>query len=263
MRLNNLSKISKIALVALLAAGCSGGGGGNSTSPSDLCGFIHSKTRIISGTSCVAGASSVVQLNIIESDGRAGLCSGTVISPTVVLTAAHCFAFSNVASASVEQNGKVTPVKKLIAHPNVSRLSDGTVVHDVALVILNKAVNYPSLPLVRSKDVTSGDDLFIYGYGLDENGKLGQLKGGKMTVSSTTDDLIIAIFDGSGSDTCNGDSGGPALLQVSDGTYGIVGTTSEGTSAACKAQDISSFGLVQSDANFNWIVSQVPDVGVI
>lgn len=91
-----------VALVAIVA--CGGGGGGSTSTPTspspipsvDTCnslGGTSSKAgqTILNGSSCAPERSSIVLVNLRNSDNQAmGACSGTVIAPRVVLTAAHC-----------------------------------------------------------------------------------------------------------------------------------------------------------------------------
>ena len=41
---------------------------------------------------------AVVTVGVLNRDGSGGLCSGTLIAPTVVLTAGHCLSFDPVAA---------------------------------------------------------------------------------------------------------------------------------------------------------------------
>src|SRR3954469_24801617 len=91
----------------LLMAGCGGGGGSSSTpsSPSPTptisisaaCGAlgvtVSASTAIVNGSECPVTNSSVVLLNMKDSGGQQeGSCTGTVIAPRAILTAAHCLA---------------------------------------------------------------------------------------------------------------------------------------------------------------------------
>ena len=61
-----------------------------------------------------------------------------------------------------------------------------------------------------------------------------------MSVSDAGPKNFFAIYGSDGSDTCNGDSGGPAYIQESDGSYSVVGTTLGGSSQ-CASGDEAIF----------------------
>ena len=102
------ARLLPVALAAalLLAAACGGGGGrGSSTTPSAptsptipvsgacaaLGQTVSASTAIVNGADCSAANSPVVLLNLKDSGGQqVGSCSGTVIAPRAILTAAHC-----------------------------------------------------------------------------------------------------------------------------------------------------------------------------
>src|SRR4051812_40940100 len=94
-----------VVLVLALAAACGGGGGGPSTSPTPAPGLPISAAcdavtqtasagatiNIVNGADCPTDNSPVVLLNMKDAGGQqVGGCSGTVIAPRAVLTAAHC-----------------------------------------------------------------------------------------------------------------------------------------------------------------------------
>jgi hypothetical protein len=126
-------------------------------------------------------------------------------------------------------------------------------------VELEAAVNLPVMPLMLSQPVVAADEIQIFGFGTTESGTLGQLFSGEMRVSSVTPDHLISSFSGQGSNTCTGDSGGPAFLTV-NGRVGIVGLTSSGFREDCAAGDTSLFANVQSADYFGFIRSVVPNV---
>ena len=103
----------------------------------------------------------------------------------------------------------------------------------------------------------------IFGFGFTENGVvgLGTLRSGEMRVEETDTNHILAIFDGSGSNTCSGDSGGPALAQNGSGAWGIIGITSTGTVEGCGVGDESIFTNLSDPAMLAFIDEIVPNVG--
>lgn len=259
-----------LLLIVSLVIGCGGGGGSDSSSDDSLsdanfCLSLGVNAKIISGDLCQSNASPIVRIDLTTQDGDTAICTGNIIAPNKVLTAAHCFLTLKIASASIHSDGKDIAVSEVKVHPDVG--TDGTnlaLFNDVAVLTTARNLNLPAIPIVTSEEVAIGDAIGVQGFGLDENGGFGISKGGAMLVTDLSPNHIFAAFDGNGSNPCNGDSGGPALLTLTDGSVGIVGIVSSGNpSTQCLAGDVTLFTNLQTESVLDFIVSQVPSVGLI
>jgi len=266
-----------LVLVVMFSVSCrSGGSDGDSGSGSDggdtslsrnTCGLVGLGTRIITGTECTETNSPIVQVDLGFSDGRSGVCSGTMIASQWVLTAAHCF-FENPSSVFVSAGGVSVQGISAIVHPDV-RVDEQNqaVFNDLALIKLANPVSLPTIAIVASKAPISGDLIDIYGYGLSEdqsssNNTVGTLRSGQMQVSQVSAYFVDAFYNGEGSNTCSGDSGGPALLSVG-AQVALVGVTSSGSLVNCEKGDTSRFTNVQQSNNLSFITKYVPNVKVL
>lgn len=252
--------------ICLLLASCSGGGGGGGGDDlsRNACSTIGLPSRIIDGTACSDTNSPVVKITLFNADGSSALCSGSMLTSDDVLTAAHCLVTTNVVAANVTANGVDIPVREIVVHPGVTFSQEAQAIfNDVAILRLNSPVSLPTLPILASTDVGSDDVIAIYGYGRDEDGNFETLRSGESRVGSVTPQHLIAAFDGQeGSNSCNGDSGGPAVFTPENGPAGIVGIVSSGNNPQCGAGDISLYANVQ-DELLGFIVANVPDARVI
>ena len=77
-----------------------------------------------------------------------------------------------------------------------------------------------------------------------------------MTVDRVDTNFIYAVFDGTGSNTCNGDSGGPVFLQEGD-TWTIAGVTAGGDTENCLS-GTSDFANLQNAEVMSHIFGLVP-----
>ena len=158
------------------------------------------------------------------------ICTGTLVSPAVVLTAAHCIDdFSTDPDATVffgfdvsTDDGVRIGVKKAQQHLGwTGNLGDG---HDIGLMLLNFApaddVATP-VPLNTADIAGHIDDPYrVVGFGVydrDTGDSDGRKREGLTTISGAhadvleTGDMDISI--------CFGDSGGPGFLTVDDTEY--------------------------------------------
>lgn len=265
--IKRLAKLAALSILPLLVGlvGC-GGGSDNSTLPADTCLAID-RPRIINGTACDSTNSPIVLVSTAPFSGAPGTCSGVLITANSVLTAAQCIP-ARLSEISITVGSDVVSAITVFIAPNFSlNQSLGLLDNDLAVITLSRAVSIAALPILASRPVAVGDEIAVYGYGLDQYGRQGTLQSGRMNVSDVTNSHLFAAFDGSDSNTCSGDAGGPAVVRFrdSDGAakVGVVGTISSGINLNCKADDITAFANVQSDSALNFILSAAPSAGVI
>ena len=258
------------SLVAAGVAASSCGGGGNSpSSPStptptptaNACSAISggsSGLAVLNGSECPTSNTSVVKLNLRDRYGvQLGYCSGTVISPRAVVTAAHCLD-GDVASVLVYTgSGDQVTASSFQVHPRYS--DSGGPAYDVAIVLTPQDLGRTPIPLLFSRDGRVGETAVIAGWGIDQSGSGGAIvRAGLNTVSAVNATHLETAYSASTSSVCYGDSGGP-LLVSEGGAWAIAGVSSE-TSASgynCTAST-SYFSSVRNADVASFILGLVP-----
>lgn len=211
-------------------------------------------------------------------------CTGTVIAPAVVLTAAHCLVdetTGTVRSASGvtvvtgrtdrgAPGGQVLTASRVVVHPSYDARE---IRADVALILLSTATTAPPLAIVGPGEAAyaaGGTKATIAGWGLTSSG--GTAASERLLSAATTilDDVACRRLLGADLDvvatlcavdspafaaaTCRGDSGGPLIVVRPDGTPAQAGVTSWG-SQSCNARVPQAFARLSTYAG--WISSQV------
>lgn len=284
--------------VCLIAISCGGGGGGGTEEQpkpdQNACDIFGLGFRIISGTQCTPGRSPLAKIQVQSSNSTA-LCTGTLISPTKILSAAHCVYkedFSGLENPShfrvFFDSGESVAVSAVRAHPSFvsdfnriiqTAQSDGVDPNssafdskfgeyikslglaDVSVMTLASPVTITPAPVHTSESPALGLILSIFGYGLT-NQSTGatpsSVVSGEMAILDSGIKNLFARFEAGSSDTCSGDSGGPAFIEEDDGTHSIAGTTLGG-GAKCVPGDISVFTMMSGADIGTFIQTNAPD----
>jgi secreted trypsin-like serine protease len=229
--------------------------------------------KIINGTRCSSVNSSVVFLVNGKNNQPTSLCSGTAIGETSVVSAAHCFVgqdYDRVAIASGDPLMRITFTTDIATHPGYRQdLSKGVYVNDVAILKTSVPLGLPKRSILGSRLVSKDDIISIFGYGQREEGtsdaargSVAQLLSGQMKVSVVDAQFFAAEFGNAGSNTCFGDSGGPAFVQLPSGEAVIAGVTSAGTAQGCESGDVSDFTNFTDPVIRSFIQANVRDVTI-
>lgn len=215
-----------LALVGIVGFGCA--------VPADMTPVRADSVRgadenIVGGY--VADDSQFPAVGALVSSGQI-FCTGTLISPTRVVTAAHCvYQMTPQSFAMRRADGSgwtLVPVSRAVPHPsyNSSQLTN-----DIAYLDLAEAVDFVE-PLEVNGTMNSaweGEKLVHVGFGATQG--YGGIDNQKRYVEIPTTDVAGSQFrySGYGVNTCNGDSGGPALaFNCATGKWVVAGVTSYG-----------------------------------
>ncbi len=157
----------------------------------------------------------------------AGFCTGIVVSPHAVLTAAHCVPpdaevrihFKDEAGAPV-----LLPVSGVIRHPGYRADAIARRERSIDLAIVTLADPLPErfrpATLSTQGSAQVGDRFTVAGFGLGREGEpasSGRLREATLSVRAPLSDVLLWAEDSKhqGAGACTGDSGGP-MLDTSD-----------------------------------------------
>jgi secreted trypsin-like serine protease len=198
---------------------------------------------IINGTNDTDDPAVVLVLAQVPNSMNASLCTGEIISPHVVLTAAHCvdpatvgtgaqfIVFTGQQLTNMSPNTDFLTVKEthFVTAFDSNNPQNG---NDVGVVILANPTTITPVPYNRDAMSQSlvGMPARLVGFGItDANDTMGTSAGTRRTAPTTLahlDDLFVGLQDGQHG-ICEGDSGGPAFMMF-NGVERIVGITSFG-----------------------------------
>lgn len=180
-----------------------------------------------------------------------GFCTGTLVTPKVVLTAHHCIGSGSTPNFEVyfgTRNGDSAGTYIRAVH-QARYPQGGPGQGDLAMLTL--AEPGPAAPIpINDKDLANyvNQPIRIVGFGVTaENGGGGGTKR-KATARLLRVDQVDMFASNVPSGTCYGDSGGPNFMTI-DGVEHLVGATSYGTSACGTGEDASA----RTDYGYAWI----------
>jgi hypothetical protein len=233
------------------------------------------------GRAMVGGAAtadkSVAQHVALIVGSRGTSCTGVVIAPALVLTAAHC-ALPGAEYKIVEFDAAHRPILHDVAqvrtHPqfDLNTLLGHRATADVALLALTKALPaaFAVAPLALPRaPVAVGDHLLVAGYGVAVRGdgrSGGTIRVADLIATGQPGSLQIRLVDPAtdgaqaGLGACTGDSGAPVFFRDGNG-LAVIGLVSWSTGPALAAGCGGLTGVTPLVRYRDWISETAAQLG--
>ena len=206
------------------------------TSPPLSSGAVENRPEIVGGVPVAPGAWPFV----VGVQAGSLLCTGSLVAPDLVLTAAHCIP-EGVLAADVTitfgdsldaPEGEIA-ASEVKVHPDFCPELCSIDRYDFAYIRMVSEVFLDPVPLVTDQSTYDqslglGDEVLLVGYGLDDNNEKGIKRQVATTVTGHSDTGVEFFAGSDGKDSCQGDSGGPALVLGEAGVPALAGVLSRG-----------------------------------
>lgn len=174
---------------------------------------------VVGGADEDAGFANEVVMVLTRGGDKAGFCSGVVLGPRVVLTAAHCLRRpQDMAVFFRDDKGApvLLPVKAAASHPlyHADAVAQRVVSIDLALIELGAPLpeRFAAARLASGDGPGVGEAAVVAGYGVTREGEPktgGSLRSAKLQVRAPLSRILLWAAGSEPEGACSGDSGGP------------------------------------------------------
>jgi MYXO-CTERM domain-containing protein len=167
-------------------------------------------------------------------------CTGTLIHPLVIVTAAHCGTSEKTALLGETRSGAARTLA--IEYCRTFQGEDGPSSTDYAFCKLKAPVlDVPIVPVLmgcETEILKVGQKVIVAGFGdSGKNTGYGTKRWVETTINRLSPTRGIQV-GGMGKAPCYGDSGGPAFVKLADGSWRAFGIDSAGLADSCDAGDL-------------------------
>lgn len=231
--------------------------------------FIRNARELIQRRARIVGGVPTVQFRdcVAIGSGRRWCCTGTLVAPNVVVSAAHC---SDGCAARVfigtdvkkPASGRVVRVRKAVVHPKYGTAGDH---YDLMVLVLDERVNVTPRRIAGRAALARAKSVRVVGFGAtDFQGRRGYglrrvvdvpMAAPKSAFGARASIEFVAGAPFLDRDSCNGDSGGPAYVAVKGG-WAVAGATSRATNSA--QRNCGDGGIYTKLHAFNDWIRSVP-----
>jgi secreted trypsin-like serine protease len=205
---------------------------------------------------------------------RGAHCTGTVLAPNIVLTAAHCT--SEATGLTVSRSGEAGAagykVLAVVVHPqyDATNYARSQAAIDLALLKLGSPLPNSTLVAMRGRVPLPGERFVVAGFGIMASGwsaGLGTLQTATLVVIGEPSSLQLRLADPAsqggavaGLGSCDGDSGGP-VFQRSGSRFVLVGVLSWSNGPNMSAGCGGVTGVTPLARHREWMIRTAREMG--